>query len=90
MCQVRPRWKQSKKGLHQFLPTIDLREHNMFCNVRDDIEAIQSNFLINQVNKKWNNKVHKFKAFDNMVFIGSDESKIPNDEDNHSEMFDKF
>jgi hypothetical protein len=53
------------------MSTINLRKHNMFSNIGNDIKAIHGDLSINKVNKQRCNNIKNFEAFNQMVFICS-------------------
>ena len=84
------RTEEDKQGLDKKMAAVHLRQNYVFANVSNDIEAVKSDFFINEVNKHRCNDVHQFKALNQVMLVGADKSKVSQDKNNHAHMLYKL
>jgi hypothetical protein len=62
----------------------------MFCDICNNVKAIHSDLLVDEVYEKRDDYVDKLEALNHVVLVRPHESQVPNDEHDHPKVLDQL
>ena len=73
--------------MNEKLATIYVCQRDILGDVRDNVKAINRDFVIYQIHEQRGYDVNELEALQEVVLVGADKGKVANDQDYHADVF---